>query len=80
MGLRAQTVLTPGMLASADRRLDELPAAAERACHLPAAGTGRAYVEAVVIERPRTPASWMALAVLAARAATDREVSAWSRI
>ena len=76
MGLRARALLTPGMLQSAERRLDELPAAQSARVTYRPLEQGRASVDAVLIERPRTPASWTAIAVLGAHAASDREVSA----
>lgn len=77
MGLHTQSVLTPGRLASADRRLEELPAAQSARVTYRPLEQGRAAVDAVLIERPRTLSSWPALATVAARAASDREVSAW---
>jgi hypothetical protein len=77
MGLEPRAVLTSGALAAANRRLDELPAAqTARVTYRPLAN-GRAAVDAVVVERPRAPASLTSLAVVGVRSLTDRDVRAW---
>ncbi len=68
------TMLTPGTLVHARRRLAELPSAdASRLVYVPQAG-GRAELRGTVVEAPRLPRGWGAIGTLAASTLTIREV------
>jgi hypothetical protein len=76
IGLDAESVLTTRALAAAERRLRDLPSAeAARVTYRPL-GSGRANVEAVVIERPKLPTSRGSLVATGLRLVTDRELAA----
>lgn len=76
IGMRPKTVLTPDALRLAQRRVLAVPAiAAARVSYQPGE-SGRAQIEASVVEHTRAPttyASWLGIGL---RAATDRELSA----
>jgi tetratricopeptide (TPR) repeat protein len=76
LGLDVNTVLTRRALAAAARRLSDLPSADEARLSYRPLGGGRASVEAVVVERPRLPASRASIAGAAVRLVTDRELAA----
>jgi len=72
--LRPRSTLTPGRLARAARRLDELPSAASTALRYQPVGDGSAAVEAAVAERPIGPRGRLPVAAIVARAAIQREL------
>jgi hypothetical protein len=75
MRLTTQTVLTREALVAAGRRLSEVPAAqVSRVNYRPLEG-GRAAVDAVLIERPRSPFGLSALAIAGLRAVSTREIT-----
>ncbi|MEX1129893.1 MAG: C39 family peptidase [Vicinamibacterales bacterium] len=75
LNLPPNTALTSGGLAAAARRLDALPSAdAARVTYRPI-GSGRANVEAVVVERPRFPSTRGALLNAGLSLVTDREIA-----
>lgn len=75
MRLNVQEVLTRAALATAGRRLGDVPAAqGARVNYRPLPG-GRAAVEAVMIERTRSPLTRAGLTVMGLRAATERELA-----
>jgi hypothetical protein len=74
LGLRPQTVLTSTALRRGAQRLEAVPAVGgARVTYAPADG-GDAQVTATIVERPMVPATRIALAAGALRAAVDREV------
>lgn len=73
-GLKANAMLTPQALAVAGYRLRELPSAELSHVSYRPLGSGRATVEAVVVERPVLPTSRASLAAAAIRLATEREI------
>ena len=75
MALPPQSVLAPKVLHAARRKLAELPAAQTTRVNFRPAESGRAQMDAVVVERPLLPSSPAALAGVGLRAMTDREVS-----
>lgn len=75
MRLRVQEVLTRDALATAGRRLAEVPAAQAARVNYRPLPDGRAALDAVIIERPRSPLNRAGLAVVGLRAATDRELT-----
>lgn len=75
MRLEVQKVLTRDALTAAGRRLAELPAAQAARVNYRPAQDGRAAIEAVMIEKPRSPLSRTGLAVMGLRAVTDRELT-----
>jgi hypothetical protein len=75
ISVRPQSVLTPGALRAARRKLAELPAAQTTRVGFTPQEMGRARVDAVVLERPLFPRTPAALAALGVRTLTDREVS-----
>lgn len=76
LDLTQGAALTEARLRAASRRLASLPAAdAARVTYRPI-GNGRANVEAIVVERPRFPATGGALLSAALSAVTDRELVA----
>lgn len=77
MGLDPQTLLTSKALAAANRRLDELPATQMARVTYRPLESGRAAVDAVVVERPRAPTSLPGLAVIGVRTLSDRELRGW---
>ncbi|MBA2259663.1 MAG: C39 family peptidase [Acidobacteria bacterium] len=77
MGLEPQTLLTSQALAAANRRLDELPVAQMARVTYRPLESGRAAVDAVVVERPRAPTSLPSLAVVGVRTLSDRELRGW---
>ena len=74
MRLRTQTVLSGPALAAAARRLADVPSAQLARVTYRPLENGRAAVDAVLIERPRSPFGLASLAVSGLRAMTDREV------
>ena len=74
LGLETGTVLTRARLEAARLRLRELPSADAARVNYRPLGGGLANVEAVVLERPRWPASRVALISTAVRLGTDREL------
>ena len=75
MQLEPRETLTSTTLAHARRRLSELPGASVSSVTYAPAGSGRANVEAAIVERPVFPSGALPLVVLGARALTDREVA-----
>ena len=75
IGLEPGSVLTPGGLDRAARRLGELPAAQVARVGYRPGENGRAQVDAVILERPLAPTSMGPVAAVAARVATDRELA-----
>lgn len=75
MQLKSRETLTSASLAHARRRLAELPSATVTSITYEPAGSGRADVEAAIVERPVLPSGALPLAVVGARALTDREVT-----
>ncbi|MEO5894402.1 MAG: papain-like cysteine protease family protein [Vicinamibacterales bacterium] len=75
MRLRASAVLLADDLTAAGRRLAELPAAQITRVNYRPLENGRAAVDAVVIERSRSPVSRGSLVSLAVNATADREIS-----
>jgi hypothetical protein len=75
MALRPQSLLTPEALRIARRKLGELPAAQTTRVNFRPGGSGRAEIDAVVLERPLLPWSAPALAAMGLRGLTDREAS-----
>jgi hypothetical protein len=75
MRLKPRDTLTAANLAHARRRLAELPAASVSTIDYQPAGSGRANVEAAIVERPVVPSGAVPLAVIGARALTDRELT-----
>lgn len=76
MRVRAGSVLGVDELTAAARRLSELPAAQITRVNYRPLANGRAAVDAVVIERPRSPVSRAGLLGVGLSALTDREISA----
>lgn len=75
LNLQPGAALTTGALASASRRLESLPSAhAARVTYRPI-GNGLANVEALIVERPRFPATRSALIASTLSLVTDREVA-----
>jgi hypothetical protein len=74
LGLPPQSVLTPDALRAARRRLAELPAAQTTRVGFTPQESGRARVDAVVVERPLFPRSPLAIGALGVHALTDREI------
>jgi hypothetical protein len=75
-GIEPRTLLERAALQRARRRLAELPTAQTTRAGYRPGRDGRAQVDAVVLERPLLPTSSPALAALAVRMVTDREVGA----
>ena len=75
MALRPQSQLTPEILRTARRKLAELPAAQTTRVNFRPGASGRAQIDAVVLERPLLPSSAPALASIGLRGLTDREAS-----
>ena len=75
IGLPPQQLLTRAALATARRRLAELPAAQTTRITYQPGENGRAQVAAVVLERPKLPVSALALAAIGVRSFTDRETA-----
>jgi len=75
MALRPGRLLTPEILRTARRRLAELPAAQTTRVNFRPGDSGRAQIDAMVLERPVLPSSAPALAAMGLHALTDREVS-----
>jgi hypothetical protein len=76
IGARPKVVLTPDALRLAQRRVLAVPAiAAARVSYQPGE-SGRAQIEASVVEHTRAPASYPSWLGIGLRAATDRELSA----
>jgi Peptidase C39 family len=73
--LEPRTMLTREAIAAARRRLAELPTAVLTQVSYKPGETGRATIEAAVVERPLAPWGTLPLGVLAAHVATDREVT-----
>ena len=72
--LRTNALVTASDLKAARRRIGELPSAfVTRVTYIPGE-SGRARVDASVVERPVAPVSALQLLATALRAATDREV------
>jgi hypothetical protein len=76
VGIEPDTVLTTGRLATAARRLRELPSAELARVNYRPLGQGRATVDAVVAERTRWPTSRAAIASIGIRLLSDRELTA----
>jgi len=74
LGLQPRQVLTPGAYTRAARRLGEVPAFSSTRLRYDPLDGGLASVDAFVVERPKTPTSWLALGSLAGRAAVSHEV------
>ena len=75
MRLTPQTVLTREALVAATRRLSEVPAAQVSRVNYRPLEAGRAVVDAVLIERPRSPFGLGPLAVAGLRALSTQEVT-----
>jgi hypothetical protein len=75
ISIPAQTTLTPRALRTARRRLADLPAAQTTRVGFTPQESGRARVDAVVLERPLVPRSPVALGAVGVRAFTDRELA-----
>ncbi|MDP9324100.1 MAG: cysteine peptidase family C39 domain-containing protein [Acidobacteriota bacterium] len=75
MALRPRSLLTPEILRTARRKLAELPAAQTTRVNFRPGDSGRAQIDAVVLERPLLPSSPPALAAMGLHALTDREAS-----
>ena len=75
MRLTPQTVLTREALLAAARRLSEVPAAQVSRVNYRPLEAGRAAVDAVLIERPRSPFGLGPLAVAGLRAVSTREIT-----
>jgi len=73
--LEPRALLTREQLVASRRRLAELSAATVTQVAYTPGEDGRANVQAAVVERPLLPSGALPLGVLAARAATDREVT-----
>jgi hypothetical protein len=76
MRVPAGEVLRADELTAASRRLSELPAAQIARVNYRPLGNGRAALDAVMIERPRSPVSRGSLPGLGLSAMADRELSA----
>ncbi|CAN5869449.1 hypothetical protein BH24ACI5_BH24ACI5_21070 [soil metagenome] len=75
LDLRPGEPLTTGGLAAASRRLASLPSADAARVNYRPIGSGRANVEATVVERPRFPTTRSALMTAGLGLVTDREVA-----
>ena len=75
MRLRVQEVLTRAAVATAERRLGDVPAAQVARVNYRPLPDGRAALDAVMIERSRSPLNRTGVAVIGLRAATDRELT-----
>ena len=75
MRLTTQTVLTRAALVAAARRLSEVPAAQVSRVNYRPLEAGRAAVDAVLIERPRSPFGLGSLAIAGLRAVSTREIT-----
>jgi hypothetical protein len=75
MSVLPQSILAPGVLRAARRKLAELPAAQTTRVGFTPQEMGRARVDAIVLERPLFPRTPAALAALGVRTLTDREVA-----
>jgi hypothetical protein len=75
IAVRPQTTLTLSALRTARRRLADLPAAQTTRVAFTPQESGRARVDAVVLERPLVPRSPVALGAVGLRALTDRELA-----
>ena len=73
--LQPQTVLTRAALSAAARRLADVPAAQVARVSYRPLESGRAAVDAVMIERPRSPFGITSLAVASVRALSNRELT-----
>jgi hypothetical protein len=75
-GLKPRQVLTPEAFAFALRRVQSLPVAAGARVHYEPLDGGLARVDVSLSERDRFPSGWIALGILAGRAAISNEVKA----
>jgi hypothetical protein len=75
MRLRVQEMLTRAAVATAERRLGDVPAAQVARVNYRPLPDGRAALDAVMIERSRSPFNRTGVAVIGVRAATDRELT-----
>jgi hypothetical protein len=73
LSLPPQSVLTPRALRAARRRLADVPAAQTTRVAFTPQQSGRARVDAVIVERPLVPRSPVAIAALGVHALSDRE-------
>jgi hypothetical protein len=74
LSLPPQSVLTPQALRAARRRLADVPAAQTTRVAFTPQQSGRARIDAVVVERPLLPRSPVAIAALGVHALSDREI------
>lgn len=73
--LEPRSLLTREEIVAARRRLAELPSAMLTQVSYKPGEAGKATIEAAIIDRPLAPWGTMSLGVLAAHAATDRELT-----
>jgi hypothetical protein len=76
IGVRPKTVLTPDALRLAERRVLAVPAIAAARVSFQPGESGRAQIEASVVERTRAPTNYPSWLGIGLRAATDRELAA----
>jgi Peptidase C39 family len=76
IGVRPKAVLTPDALRLAQRRVLAVPAIAAARVSFRPAESGRAQIEASVVERTRAPTNYPSWLGIGLRAATDRELAA----
>ncbi len=74
IGLPAQSILTPGALALARRRLDDVPAVRRSSITYQPVEGGRVEVRAAISERPVLEPAWRLLGAGALRAVTQQEL------
>jgi hypothetical protein len=75
MSIAPRSLLTPGDLTRARRRLESLPTLSSTRVEVVPAGSGLADLRAAVVERPLLARAPAAIAAAAARAAIDRELT-----
>jgi len=75
VGTQSGTVITPGMLIRAERRLGDLPAASSSAIDLLPKPGGLAELHATINERPVVPSDIWSYAAIGAIAASRRELA-----
>lgn len=76
IGVRPKAVLTPDALRLAQRRVLAVPAIAAARVSFRPGESGRAQVEAAVVERTRVPTTYTSWLGIGLRAGTDREIAA----
>jgi hypothetical protein len=76
IGVPLKSILTPGALEKAERRVRDIPAVAAARVAFHPVENGRVQIDASVVERRRAPWGYGALIHAGLEAVTDREVSA----